>query len=141
MAPARDTTWTHEPEGAPIENQGLGWSSAYKTGIAGDAITSGLEVTWTTKPRQWTNDYFDHLFKYEWELTKSPGGAHQWKPKGDAGREHCARRARSEQEASAGHADHGRRSARGSGLREDLARLLRQTLTSLPMPLRGRGSS
>ena len=74
-----------EPEGAPIENQGLGWSSAYKTGIAGDAITSGLEVTWTTKPRQWSNDYFDHLFKYEWELTKSPGGAHQWKPVGDQG--------------------------------------------------------
>ena len=74
-----------EPEGAPIENQGLGWSSAYKTGIAGDAITSGLEVTWTTKPRQWSNDYFDHLFKYEWELTKSPGGAHQWKPRGDQG--------------------------------------------------------
>jgi catalase-peroxidase len=75
----------HEPEGAPIENQGLGWSSAYKTGIAGDAITSGLEVTWTTKPKQWSNEYFEHLFKYEWELTKSPGGAHQWKPKGDAG--------------------------------------------------------
>ena len=75
----------HDPEGSPIENQGLGWSSAYKTGIAGDAITSGLEVTWTTKPREWSNDYFDHLFKYEWELTKSPGGAHQWKPKGDQG--------------------------------------------------------
>ena len=74
-----------EPEGAPIENQGLGWSSAYKTGIAGDAITSGLEVTWTTKPTQWTNEYFEHLYKFEWELTKSPGGAHQWKPKGDAG--------------------------------------------------------
>jgi catalase-peroxidase len=75
----------HEPEGAPIENQGLGWSSAYKTGIAGDAITSGIEVTWTTKPRQWTNEYFEHLFKYEWELTKGPGGANQWKPKGGAG--------------------------------------------------------
>ncbi len=74
-----------EPEGAPIENQGLGWSSAYKTGIAGDAITSGLEVTWTTKPTQWTNEYFEHLYKFEWELTKSPGGAHQWKPKGDGG--------------------------------------------------------
>lgn len=74
-----------EPEGSPIENQGLGWSSAYKTGIAGDAITSGLEVTWTTKPREWTNDYFDHLFNYQWELTKSPGGAHQWKPVGDQG--------------------------------------------------------
>ena len=74
-----------EPEGAPIENQGLGWSSAYKTGIAGDSITSGLEVTWTTKPTQWTNEYFEHLYKFEWELTKSPGGAHQWKPKGDGG--------------------------------------------------------
>src|SRR6204780_3254543 len=79
------THLAHEPEGAPIENQGLGWTSAYKTGIAGDAITSGLEVTWTTKPTQWTNEYFDHLFKFEWELTKSPGGANQWKPKGDAG--------------------------------------------------------
>jgi catalase-peroxidase len=74
-----------EPEGAPIENQGLGWTSAYKTGIAGDAITSGIEVTWTTTPRQWSNDYFEHLFKYEWEVTKGPGGANQWKPKGDAG--------------------------------------------------------
>ena len=74
-----------EPEGAPIENQGLGWSSAYKTGIAGDAITSGLEVTWTTRPTEWTNEYFEHLYKFEWELTKSPGGAHQWKPKGDGG--------------------------------------------------------
>jgi catalase-peroxidase len=74
-----------EPEGTTIEEQGLGWSNAYASGIAGDAITSGLEVTWTTKPTTWTNDYFDHLFKYEWELTKSPGGAHQWKPKGDAG--------------------------------------------------------
>ena len=74
-----------EPEGAPIENQGLGWTSAYKTGIAGDAITSGIEVTWSTKPREWSNDYFEHLFKYEWEVTKGPGGANQWKPKGDAG--------------------------------------------------------
>jgi catalase-peroxidase len=74
-----------EPEGAPIENQGLGWTSAYKTGIAGDAITSGIEVTWTTKPKQWSSDYFEHLFKYEWEVTKGPGGAYQWKPKGDAG--------------------------------------------------------
>ncbi|MGC2498696.1 MAG: peroxidase family protein, partial [Acidobacteriaceae bacterium] len=74
-----------EPEGAPIEEQGLGWSSAYATGIAGDAITSGLEVTWTTTPTKWSNDFLEHLFKYEWELTKSPGGAWQWKPKGDAG--------------------------------------------------------
>ena len=74
-----------EPEGSPIEEQGLGWSSAYATGIAGDAITSGLEVTWTSTPTKWSNDFFEHLFKYEWELTKSPGGAHQWKPKGNVG--------------------------------------------------------
>jgi catalase-peroxidase len=74
-----------EPEGAPIEEQGLGWSSAYLTGIAGDAITSGLEVTWTTTPTRWNMDYFKHLFEYEWEPTESPAGAHQWKPKGDAG--------------------------------------------------------
>ncbi len=74
-----------EPEGSTIEEQGLGWSSAYATGIAGDAITSGLEVTWTSTPTKWSNDYFENLFKYDWELTKSPGGAHQWKPKGNAG--------------------------------------------------------
>jgi catalase-peroxidase len=74
-----------EPEGSTIEEQGLGWTSAYATGIAGDAITSGLDVTWTTTPTKWSNDFFDNLFNYEWELTKSPGGAHQWKPKGNAG--------------------------------------------------------
>jgi catalase-peroxidase len=74
-----------EPEGAPIEAQGLGWLSSYGSGKGGDAITSGLEVTWTTKPTQWTNDYFDNLFNFEWELTKSPAGAHQWKPKDGKG--------------------------------------------------------
>jgi catalase-peroxidase len=74
-----------EPEGSPIEEQGLGWSSAYATGIAGDAITSGLEVTWSSTPTKWSNSFFEHLFKYEWELTKSPGGAHQWKPKNNGG--------------------------------------------------------
>ncbi|MER9849078.1 catalase/peroxidase HPI [Mesorhizobium sp. M0106] len=74
-----------EPEGAGIEAQGLGWSSKHATGIAGDAITSGLEVTWTTTPTRWSNNFFDNLFNYEWELTKSPAGAHQWTPKGGAG--------------------------------------------------------
>ena len=74
-----------EPEGAGIHEQGLGWTSTHGTGKGADAITSGLEVIWTTKPTQWTNEYLDHLFGYEWELTKSPAGAHQWKPKGDAG--------------------------------------------------------
>ncbi|MGW0743592.1 catalase/peroxidase HPI [Streptomyces sp. NPDC002817] len=67
-----------DPEAAPIEAQGLGWASTHGTGKGGDAITSGLEVTWTTKPTQWSNDFFDILFGYEWELTQSPAGANQW---------------------------------------------------------------
>jgi catalase-peroxidase len=67
-----------EPEGASIEEQGFGWTSKFKSGKAGDTITSGLEVTWTNTPTQWSNNYFENLFKYEWELTKSPAGAYQW---------------------------------------------------------------
>jgi len=67
-----------EPEGASIEEQGLGWTSTFGTGKGKDAITSGLEVTWTTTPIAWSNNYFENLFKYDWELTKSPAGAHQW---------------------------------------------------------------
>ena len=74
-----------EPAGSSIEEQSLGWKNSFGSGNGADTITSGLEVTWTTKPTQWTNDYFDHLFGYEWELTKSPGGAHQWQPKDGAG--------------------------------------------------------
>ncbi len=74
-----------EPEGADIVEQGLGWKSKFGSGKAGDAITSGLEVTWTTTPTQWGNDFFCNLFEYEWELTKSPAGAQQWIPKGGAG--------------------------------------------------------
>jgi catalase-peroxidase len=70
-----------EPEAAPVEAQGLGWQSSYGTGKGGDAITSGLEVTWTTTPTRWSNNFFWNLFGYEWELTKSPAGAHQWIPK------------------------------------------------------------
>jgi len=76
-----------EPEAAPIEQQGLGWKSNFGTGKGGDAIGSGLEVIWTATPTKWSNDFFENLFGYEWELTKSPAGAHQWKPKGDAGAE------------------------------------------------------
>jgi catalase-peroxidase len=71
-----------EPEAAPIEQQGLGWKSSYGTGKGGDTITSGLEVTWTTTPTKWSNDFFENLFGYEWELTKSPAGANQWVAKG-----------------------------------------------------------
>jgi catalase-peroxidase len=74
-----------EPEAAGIEEQGLGWKSAHGSGKAGDAITSGLEVTWSQTPTQWSNHFFDNLFGYEWELTKSPAGAHQWQPKDGAG--------------------------------------------------------
>jgi len=74
-----------EPEGAPIEEQGLGWKNSFGTGVGQDAITSGLEVIWTPTPTKWDMSYLETLYGYEWELTKSPAGAHQWKPKGDAG--------------------------------------------------------
>ncbi len=74
-----------DPELADLEAQGLGWKNGFNSGVGVDAITSGLEVTWTTTPTKWSNDFFTHLFGYEWELTKSPAGAHQWKPKGNAG--------------------------------------------------------
>jgi catalase-peroxidase len=74
-----------EPEGASIEGQGLGWKSTFRSGKGQDAITSGLEVTWTTTPTKWSNDFFKNLFGYEWELTKSPAGAHQWRPKSGGG--------------------------------------------------------
>ncbi|MFD8479887.1 catalase/peroxidase HPI [Kitasatospora sp. NPDC059673] len=73
------------PEGAGLEEMGLGWKSTYGSGKAGDAITSGIEVIWTNTPTTWDNSFFEILFGHEWELTKSPAGAHQWKPKGGAG--------------------------------------------------------
>jgi catalase-peroxidase len=74
-----------DPEAAPLEQQGLGWKSTYGTGKGGDAITSGLEVTWTPTPVTWDNSFLETLYGYEWELTKSPAGAHQWQPKDGAG--------------------------------------------------------
>ena len=74
-----------EPEGGNLEEQGFGWKGSYETGRGAHAITSGLEVTWTTTPTKWSNDFFKHLFEYEWELTTSPAGAKQWKPKNGAG--------------------------------------------------------
>ena len=74
-----------EPEAANIEDQGLGWKCTFGTGCAGDTIGSGLEVTWTTTPAKWSNNYLENLFGYEWELTKSPAGANQWTPKNGAG--------------------------------------------------------
>jgi catalase-peroxidase len=74
-----------EPEGASIEEQGFGWTSRFKSGKGADTITSGLEVTWTKTPTKWSNNYLENLFGFEWELTKSPAGAHQWTPKNGAG--------------------------------------------------------
>jgi catalase-peroxidase len=74
-----------EPEGASIEEQGLGWKNTYGSGKGDDAIGSGLEVIWTQTPTKWSNNFFSNLFGYEWELTKSPAGAYQWRPRGDAG--------------------------------------------------------
>jgi len=74
-----------DAEAARLEEQGLGWKNKFGTGKGGDTITSGLEVTWTTTPTKWSNNFFENLLGYEWELTKSPAGAQQWKPKGDAG--------------------------------------------------------
>jgi catalase-peroxidase len=74
-----------DPEAAPLEEQGLGWRNGHGTGKGADTITSGLEVTWTATPTRWSNGFFDNLFGYEWELTRSPAGAHQWKPKDGAG--------------------------------------------------------
>ena len=73
-----------EPEGASIEEQGLGWKNKFGKGKGGDTITSGLEGAWTTTPTKWSNGYFDNLFGYEWELTKSPAGAWQWTPKDES---------------------------------------------------------
>ncbi|MBP2474426.1 catalase-peroxidase [Crossiella equi] len=80
-----DTYVGAEPEGAPLEEQGLGWKNSFGSGKGRDTITSGLEVTWTTTPTRWSNNFFENLFGYEWELTKSPAGAHQWQPKDGAG--------------------------------------------------------
>ncbi|MCB0862545.1 MAG: catalase/peroxidase HPI, partial [Solirubrobacterales bacterium] len=74
-----------EPEAAPIQEQGLGWNNTYGSGSGADTITSGLEVTWTTTPTKWSGNFFWNLFSFEWELTESPAGAHQWKPVGESG--------------------------------------------------------
>ena len=73
-----------EPEGASLEEQGLGWNNTFGSGVAADTITSGLEGAWTTAPAKWDNNFFENLFNYEWELEKGPGGAWQWTPKDEA---------------------------------------------------------
>jgi len=111
-----------EPEGRGLEAQGFGWRSSYGTGWAGDAITSGLEVTWTTTPTKWNNDFFKNLFGYEWELTKSPAGApvaaEEW-----GGCRHRAARARLVEADRAFYVDDRYRTTSRSGLRENLTAL------------------
>ena len=130
-----------EPEGAPLEAQGLGWSNTFGTGKGADAITSGLEVTWTATPTQWSNGFFENLFGYEWELTKSPAGAHQWVAEGRRRRRHHAR-------ADAGLATRGRRRCSrptcrcGSTRSTSRSRAASSsTRTSSPTRSRARGSS
>ena len=82
---APDTNCGREPEGAAIEEQGFGWKNSFGSGKAGDTITSGLEGIWTTTPTKWSNNFFENLFGFEWELFKSPAGAHQWRPKNGGG--------------------------------------------------------
>ncbi len=82
MAPAIATLVGPEPEAAGLEMQGLGWKSSFGSGMGDDTIGGGLEVTWTTTPTKWSNNFFENLFGFEWELTKSPAGAHQWVAKG-----------------------------------------------------------
>ena len=112
-----------EPEAAGIEEQGLGWKSSFGTGKGGDTITSGLEVIWTTTPTKWSNNFFWNLFGYEWELTKSPAGAHQWKPKGGAGAGTVPDAHDPSKRHRAIHADHRPLSAVRPCLREDFTAL------------------
>ena len=107
--------------GAPLEEQGLGWKNSFGSGNGGDTITSGLEGAWTANPTQWDNSYFDNLFGYEWELTKSPAGAHQWTPK-DAAATRCRTRT-IPRSACADDAHDRPGAADGPGLRADLAAL------------------
>ena len=115
-----------EPEGAPLEQQGLGWKNCFGTGKGADAITSGIEVTWTPTPTQWDNSFFDNLFGFEWEQTKSPGRRLAVAADGQRWRRHGARPGRGLGEASADDADHRPVAAVRPDLRADLAALPRE---------------
>ena len=130
-----------DPEAAPIEQQGLGWKSTFGTGKGGDAITSGLEVTWTPTPIAWDNSFLEILFGYEWELTKSPAGAHQWKPKDGAGRGHRARRPRPVEAPPPDDADDRPRAPRWTRSTSRSRGASWRTPTSSRTPSPGRGSS
>ena len=130
-----------EPEGASIEEQGLGWKNSYGTGKGADTITSGLEVTWTATPTQWGNGFFENLFGYEWELTKSPAGAHQWQPKDGAARARSPARPPDSPSRVADDAHDRPLAALRPGVREDLAPLPREPGRSSPTRSPAPGSS
>ena len=113
-----------EPEGASIEEQGLGWRNRFGTGKGDDAITSGLEVIWSATPTKWSNNFFDNLFGFEWELTKSPAGAYQWTPK-DGARPDTVPDRTTREAPHADHADDRSFAAVRPDLREDFAALPR----------------
>ena len=115
-----------EPEAAGIEQQGFGWKNAFRTGIGDDQTGSGLEVIWSTTPTQWSNTFFSHLFGYDWELTKSPAGAHQWTPKNGAGAGTVPDAQDASKRACAIDADHRPRLTVRSRLRKSRAALLRE---------------
>ena len=116
-----------EPEGAAIEQQGFGWKNSFGSGKGADTISSGLEGAWTANPAKWDNSYFENLFAYDWELTKSPAGAQQWTPKNGAAAENSSRCARRE-EAARPHHVHDRLVAEvGPDLRANLKALLRES--------------
>ena len=115
-----------EPEAAPLQQMGLGWKSSYGTGSGDDTITSGLEGAWTPTPVTWDNSFFETLFRYDWDLAKSPAGAWQWVPTDPAAAQHRAGPARSDEAARPGDADDRPRAAHGPDLRADLAALPRE---------------
>ena len=126
-----------EPEGAGIEQQGLGWSNSFGTGRGDDTITSGLEGAWTKNPVKWDNGFFENLFGYEWELTKSPAGRLAVDAEGSIGGGHRAGCARSVEAARADDADDRPRAADGPDLRADFAALLREPGSVRPRLRRG----
>ena len=130
-----------DPEAAPIEQQGLGWKSTYGTGKGGDAITSGLEVIWTDTPITWDNSFLETLYGYEWELTQSPAGAHQWKPKDGAGRGYRPRRPRPVEAPPPDDADDRPLAPRATRSTSRSRGASWRTRTSSRTPSPGRGSS
>ena len=130
-----------EPEAAPLEEQGLGWKNSYGTGKGDDTITSGLEGAWTPTPVKWDNSFFETLFGYDWDLTKSPGGAFQWVPTDPSAVGTVPDPHDPSKRHAPGDADDGPLAEDGSGLRGDCEAFPTRTRTSLQTPSPGRGSS